>query len=761
MMLHTVAFVSAIIIFQQFSQLPSQLWLLPLVLAFFFFVWRQRKICAWFLFGFVWAFMVANVKMADRLDSTYEGMDIQVEGVVISIPEPFQHGTRFLFQIDSVPDKGIKSAVPEKIKLSWYRGYSAVRAGERWALEVRLKRPNGTLNPGGFDYEGWLFRKGIGAVGYVRKSEYNRIIGEEAGLFTALSRFRQALAEQIETVLADRGSMGIVQALAIGTRKNITFEQWEMLRKTGTAHLVAISGLHIGLVAGLLFFAVKWSLSIMGVTRIAPYQLAAPISVCGALMYAALAGFSLPTQRALIMVTVIMFALALKREVLPLHVLSIALLMVIFIDPLAVSSASFWLSFSAVSLIIYLSAGRIHAVDGVLKKQRIHFVLALGLAPLLLFFFQQVSIVAPIANFIAVPVVGLVIVPLILLALVTSYFMVGLSTFLLKSAGYCLDWLTVFLQAISQWSLADWSVANPSLLVTFLAMIGVLVVFSPGGFPARWLGAMMLLPMVFVRQPAIVRGDFTMTLLDVGQGLSVVVQTAEHLLVFDAGARYGGRFDMGAMVVSPFIKSIGYSEIDKFLISHGDIDHRGGAKSVAAHFSIGEITSSAPEIFDWAEISECMEGESWRWDNVTFRILNPAFNSHLSDNNRSCVLQISSLAGSVLLTGDIEKQTERRLVKEYGDSLQSDVVIVPHHGSKTSSLEVFINRVNPDYALFPVGYRNRFGFPIQSVIERYQERGVILMDTASHGAITMRLKRGDDVANPESFRLQSGRYWNR
>ncbi len=760
-MLHTVAFVSAIIFCQQFSQLPDSFWLLPLFIALFFFVWYQKKTLAWILFGFVWAFVVANAKIVDRLDSALEGKDIQIEGVVISIPEPFQYGTRFLFRVNSINDEAIKSEVPEKIKLSWYRGYSTIRAGQKWNLEVRLKKPNGMLNPGGFDYEGWLFRKGIGAVGYVRKSEYNRMLGDEPGLFAALSRFRQGLAEQIETALAEQDSMGIVQALAIGARKNITVEQWEMLRKTGTAHLVAISGLHIGLVAGLLFFTVRWLLSVVGVVRVAPFQVAALVSICGAAIYAALAGFSLPTQRALVMVIVIMLALMLKRASSPSRVLSTALLVVTFLDPLAVNSASFWLSFCAVALIVYLSAGRIRKADGLLKKQRIHFVLALGLAPLLLFFFQQVSIVAPIANVIAVPVVGLIVVPIILLALLFSPFMTGVSAFLLKIAGQCLDGLTVFLQGLSQFPLADWSLANPSLLATVLAMFGTVVLFSPRGFPARGLGVMMLLPLLFVRQPTIARGDFTMTLLDVGQGLSVVVQTAEHLLVFDTGARYGDRFNMGEMVVAPFIKSAGYSKIDKLLISHGDIDHRGGAKAVASHFSVGELISGEPELFDWIESSKCIEGQSWRWDDVTFRMLNPVPDSSLSGNNRSCVLQISSLTGSVLLTGDIEKQTEKRLVRIYGDSLQSDVVIVPHHGSKTSSSLNFIDAVKPDYALFPVGYRNRFDFPAKLIVSRYQERGVIMMDTANHGAITLRFKRSDGVMRPESFRLQAGHYWNR
>lgn len=760
-MMHALSFTLGIILLQQFQQLPDLFWLMPLVLSALFLFRLNSRVLVWFVLGFGWAFLSAQLNSQDHLDESLEGKDIQVVGSVISIPEPFDFGTRFLFTVDSVEAGVDAKLVPNKIRLGWYQDYPELRVGQKWKLLVRLKKPHGMLNPGGFDYEGWLFEKKIRATGYVRRSSENRLLGEEQGLFISFGRLRQQLGEQIDLALANSQVAGVVKALAIGSRKEITPEQWELFRKTGTSHLVAISGLHIGLVAGLIFFVVRWFVSLVGVTRFAPYQVAAFVSIFAAVCYAALADFALPTQRALLMVLVVMLSVIWRRERSSLNILSVALVAVLIFDPFAVSSASFWLSFGAVSLIVYLSAGRVGREKSLLKKQKIHIILAIGLAPILLLFFQQFSVVAPLANLVAIPLVGLIVVPVVLLALLFLYVAPSLGLLALEFASSCLDVLVFFLDLLAGLPVADWVSAAPSGGVSFLAMVGVFVLFAPKGFPARWLAGLFFLPVVFVQQSVIEKGDFKATLLDVGQGLSVVVQTAEHLLLFDTGARFGKRFDIGAMVVVPYVRSIGLSKVDKLVVSHGDLDHRGGARAIVKQLVVDELLTSVPEELSWTESSRCEEGQNWQWDGVLFRFLNPLKVGGGSENNRSCVLQVSSPAGKLLLTGDIEKETEKRLVKKYGQGLMSDVLVVPHHGSKSSSTVSFIDAVNPVYALFPLGYRNRFNFPAEEVVMRYKNRSVRLFDTSSHGAIAVSFKQQSRGPNVESFRVKASHYWNR
>jgi competence protein ComEC len=759
--MQAVAFTLGIVLLQQFQWLPRAIWLLPAIVSMLIFYRMKLSFPAWFVLGFIWAFLSAQLGLSNALDEALEGKDIDVKGVVTSIPEPFTFGTRFLFQIDTPLDQRLRDSIPSKIRLGWYQDYPDIRVGQQWQLTVRLKRANGMMNPGGFDYEGWLFEKGIRATGYVRASGSNSLLGEVKGVKASMGRVRQQLDEQIEAALAGSSVVGIVKALAIGSRKMITPEQWEIFRKTGTSHLVAISGLHIGLVAALVFFLVRRGFAFGGMSRIAPYQLAAAASIVAAALYAALADFSLPTQRALLMVGVVMLAIIWRRGVYSMHTFSIALIGVLLLNPFAVNSASFWLSFGAVSLIVYLSAGRCGREKGLLKSQRIHFILALGLTPLLLLFFQQTSVIAPLANLVAIPLVGLLVVPATLLALLLFNIVPEVSQLLLVIATSCLDGLITFLAFLSHLTWADWVSSAPKSGAVVLAVVAVFVLFAPAGFPSRWLAIILFLPIIFVRQPLIEKGDFKMTLLDVGQGLSVVVQTASHLLVFDTGSRIGDRFDLGSMVVVPYVRSIGWSKVDKLIISHGDLDHRGGAKAVVDQLVVGELLASTRDKLEQFDLKLCKSGQYWEWDGVSFSILNPLDEVSESENNHSCVLQVRSSAGTLLLTGDIEKEAEKRLVTEYGERLKSDVLIVPHHGSKTSSSAGFIAAVNPHYAFFPVGYRNRFGFPAESVVARYQQQNIKLMDTVSQGAITVQFRRQSGVGQPVSFRVQEGHYWNR
>ncbi len=552
---------------------------------------------------------------------------------------------------------------------------------------------------------------------------------------------------------------GIIKALTIGSRDEISAEQWRILRVTGTAHLIAISGLHIGLIAGFGYFAGRWIGCRLGSQRIAPQIVAALASISVSIIYASLAGFSLPTQRALIMVMVVMGGILSRRHVLPTRSIAVAALLIVVLDPLAVLSVGFWLSFAAVSAITYVTVGRLGFSAGWIRANRIAVVTAVGLAPLLLLFFQQVSLIAPFANIIAVPWVSLVAVPLCLLgAGLLSWFPV-LGTALLDLADFSLWLIWIFLEWLSAVPYAAWSLPEPPVWAVLMAILGVGILFLPKGLPGRWLGVIAFLPLCFpnLRDPN--SGTAVVTLLDVGQGLASVVQTQNHTLVFDTGARFSADFDMGSAVVTPFLRKQGINRIDRLIISHGDNDHIGGADALVREFKISSIYSSVPRQIPWDSARLCEAGQSWNWDGVTFRILSPQEILVDNDNENSCVLQVVSARGdSVLLTGDIEKKAESMLVDTYGERLHSTYLVVPHHGSNTSSTEPFLDAVEPIFGLVSAGYRNRYGFPRQAVSNRLERAGIKVMNTAEAGAIQVHLGTGS--SSPLSYRKSNGRYYN-
>ena len=623
---------------------------------------------------------------------------------------------------------------------------------------VRLKRPHGNFNSGGFDYEKWLFINRYRATGYVRASEETRLLSQEARWYWP-NVWRQAINEQISAALDETPARGIIKALTIGSRDEISADQWRILRITGTAHLIAISGLHIGLIAGFGYFACRWIACRIGSLRIAPRIVAALAAIIVSIIYASLAGFSLPTQRALIMVVVVMGGILSQRHVMPVRSIAVAVFLIVVLDPLAVLSAGFWLSFAAVSVIAYVTVGRVGHNTGWIGANRIAVVTAIGLAPLLLLFFQQVSLIAPLANIIAVPWVSLVVVPLCLLGAGLLSWFPALGNALLGVSEFALQLIWVILEWLSTVPYAAWSLPEPSMWVVLMAILGVAILFLPKGLAGRWLGVIAFLPLCFpsLRDPN--SGTAVVTLLDVGQGLASVVQTQNHTLVFDTGARFSADFDMGSAVVTPFLRRQGINRIDRLIISHGDNDHIGGAHALAQEFEISSVYSSVPTQIPWISARFCKAGQSWIWDGVTFRILSPLEILLDNDNENSCVLQVVAARGdSVLMTGDIEKKAESMLVGTYGERLRSTYLIIPHHGSNTSSTKSFLEAIEPVFGLVSAGYRNRYGFPRQAVLNRLERVGIKVMNTTESGAIQVHLGTGPSA--PLSYRKLNGRFYN-
>ncbi len=738
--------------------LPSLWWALCLF-PLWWLSWRRPLwfIPLFFVAGVVWVSFRAGLILDDNLPRELEGEDLLVTGRVVDIPQKAEFGQRFELEVTHAERDGVAVPVPRRILLNGRDFSFHPRAGETWRLLVRLGRPHGYQNPGGFDYEAYLFRGRIRAKGYVRDDIAPRRLSESSA-WRDVDRLRQDLGDRIRALLPDNPYAGIVVALANGDSRGVSDEQWSVLRRTGTLHLIAISGLHISLVAGVVFFLTRrlWALPAVTVLRLPAPMFGAVCALLAAVAYAALAGFVIPTQRALIMLAVAMSGILLRRRFPPSQLLALAALAVLIYDPLAVMAAGFWLSFAAVAVIVFAIHGEGTPGSILYKWGYLQWAIALGMLPLMLAMFQQASLVAPFANLLAVPVFDLMAVPLTLAgALLLNVLPDTIVSHFFELAAGLMQVLWQAMTWLASLSFSQWTQPAPPAWGLLCAVVGVALLLAPRGWPSRWAGAVWLLPLILVRPPTPAAGEAWFTLLDVGQGLAAVVRTQSHTLVFDTGPRFGG-FDTGAAVVEPYLRATGVQRVDTLVVSHGDNDHIGGAESLLAALPVGEILSSVPERL--ATARPCRSGQAWSWDGVDFVMMNPVSMDSSRANNDSCVLQVRSRHGNVLLPADIEARAERQLIERWGGGqLRSDVLVAPHHGSKTSSTPEFIDAVAPRYVLFPAGYRSRYHHPHPSVVERYEARGIACLDSPSSGALEFRLQASGLEAS--AYRARHRRYW--
>jgi competence protein ComEC len=747
---------------QQFAQLPSLWWWLALP-SLAVAAWRMpvTRPLVWLGLGFVWALWRADSMLGPTWPAASMKQDAVLTGYVSSIPRIAAHGTRFRFKVESAELHGhALNEFPSTVRLSWYGRVPPLRPGERWRLRVRLKPPNGFMNPGGFDYEGWLFRQGIRATGYVRPHGAERLSGLRLTPSVRLDRLRMELAQRVSAAVSDPSSRGVLLALTLGIRDGIPQGRWQTLLDTGTNHLVAISGLHVGMVAGVVLLLMRrlWASVPRLTLLLAAPRAAALFALVAAGGYAALAGFTVPTQRALLMLAVVLGGVLLWRQARPVQSLTAALLTVLLLDPLAVLDAGFWLSFAAVAVILYVVTGR--SSGGWLHSWgRVQWALLLGLLPFTVMLFQRVAPIAPVANLLAVPWVGLLIVPLALLGMLLLGFWPVAGGLLLGTAGVAVGALWPALDFLAALPGAHLRLGASSLAALALALAGVAWLLAPRGWPSRWLGVVMIGPLLWPPASYPPSGSWRLALLDVGQGMSAVVQTAHHTLVFDAGPSFGPDFDAGEAVVAPYLRSLGLRRLDLLVISHNDNDHSGGVESLLRAYPHTPVTASSAAA--WPQSRPCRAAEAWTWDGVRFEMLSPLAAGMIGRNDRSCVLRISGAGGSALLLSDIEASAERELVGRWAGRLAADVMIVPHHGSATSSSALFLDTVHPQLALLSRGFGNRFGFPRASVMERYTVRGIDVADTASSGALTVRFSSVDGIRLLPGYREEKGRYWNR
>ncbi len=772
MHLNILLFFAGILTCQFFSHLPDSrliLFLLPFLLVTLFYPCSYLRWPLLFALGFFWAVWRAELILAQKLPKEIESKNVTVVGTIVDLPQQtneFHFGKReevwrFEFAPTRLLFQGQVQPLPGKIRLAWYgKPSQPLRPGQEWQLTVRLKRVHAPLNPGAVDASKFLFQQSIRATGYVRLQGEQRFLNPPP-LFH-LNNLRYHLTEEIRKVLGDQPSTAIIMALALGEEQWISQAQWDTLQRTGTTHMVSVSGLHISFIAFLFFwiaYRIWYRLGNAALWRPAPY-FAAVAGLFGAFVYAVLAGFSVPTQRSLLMIAVAMFGLLWNRQQAMSQILTTALLVVLLYDPLAVLSKGFWLSFGAVAIIVYAVTGRRPQVTSALTRwgtntAKTQWAVTWGLFPPLLFWFGNdlsLFIISIPANVIAIPWIS-ALTPVILLGTAVLSWFPTLGGTLLQFSVYILDalWVCLNYLANSPWSI--WTPpAPPPLWATVTAMVGVLILLSPlpWRFPATWLGFVWLLPLFFPPLEKPQPGELWFTLLDVGQGLSAVVRTENHVLVYDAGES----------VATAFLQRQGVQEIDTFLISHEDKDHSGGARTVLKKLAVNEILTSSPQHFsEYPNVHSCQAGQQWEWDAVKFHILSPSPEIFETSNNLACVLKISAAGGDILLTSDIEKRVEYHLVRRYQNELRADLLVVPHHGSRTSSTVSFIETVAPQIALFSFGYLNSYGHPKPDIVQRYRDRGVETFDTVMQGAMTFRLT-AEGISGPRSARMEMRKYWH-
>ena len=744
-----------------------------LLIAIFFLIYfkihkiKNLEFFSAIVIGFCLTATVASYQQSQSLDPSFEGKDFLISGSVDSLVKINDINRSFIFKVAT--SRLIEDAQPinfkGRIRLSVYDKSLKINAGEAWQFQVRLKRSSGFKNPNSFDYEKWLFAQGIQAKGYLRKSTQHVLLAEPP--WYSINAIREAIHQNIKEVLGSSRNFALVSALILAEKKDLTKQDWEVFRTTGTSHLMAISGLHIGLVASsglLLVWLVWWCFPRLNL--LLPQRLAGGVlGVLLAVFYALLAGMTIPTQRALILVVMGLVLLVGRQYFSAYRILALTMVLVLVADPLAILNAGFYLSFTAVLVILWL-------LRRVVKAERFSLIklqcfLSLLMIPLSLFFFGEGSLISPIANLIAIPWVSFVVVPLSMLSVLASFISESLASYLFQFLSLHLDALYQFLYWLAKIPAASVEMFHlPKGLLATLIIAGVILLF-PVGLAWRYGAVVALLPLIFFSVPRPKQaGDFWLTVLDVGQGLSVVVQTKNHSLVYDAGDRASDSFDLGEMVVLPYLKSQSIYPLDALVISHDDRDHMGGAEAVLEGLEVKHAYGNRLGMFRAQENKLCESGMQWEWDEVIFEFIHPLKSWKGNDNNRSCVLRVRTAEHSVLLTGDIQSKAEKHLLKAHKDSpqhdlLSADILLMPHHGSNTSSQKRFIQAVDPQWAIASAGYRSRFKHPAKRVVNRYKKMGVKVLSTAESGAIQFRVDPRQAIKAPLEYRREDRAFWSR
>ncbi|HEY5678941.1 MAG TPA: DNA internalization-related competence protein ComEC/Rec2 [Pseudomonadales bacterium] len=701
-----------------------------------------------FLVGFAWAAFAMQQLLESRLPGCLDGAEELMVVDVVSEPRRREDGAyTFSADVRSTRAGLCADVLGRRLRLTWYEA-PGIGQGERWRVLARLRTPWAYQNPGGFDFERWLLAEGLNGSGYVVSG--TRIGGPRAS-------WRAPWLEGVRGYLETEhpAAAGVLYALVSGDGSLIASAGWRTLRDTGTVHLMVVSGLHVGLVAGMGYQIARLAVRALPLVLLwVPARRAGALGgVCAASGYVALTGGGVPGLRALCMSALVLGALAWGRRLSPWLVWLVALALVLVGQPAVVHRQGLWLSFGAVAVLIWFFAGRsvreprLAGVAAALVRAQ--YALLLGLSPLLVMLQGQIPSSGPVANLVAVPVISFLVIPAALIGALLMELVPFLGEAALGMAAVVVAQLMGVLEASA--SLPP-LVAAPRLLPVFVALATGLVMLACGGSGRHLLLCLAWAVWALPPDHGLPRGEFRVLAMDVGQGSAVLVDTKRHRLLFDAGPRYPSGFDLGAQVVLPTLVATGSPRLDALVISHADIDHSGGKGAVVGAVPVGEVYESRPD----SESSRCSAGQSWRWDGVDFRFLHPpplARARGLGSNDASCVLLIDNGRERALLPGDIGAAVEGQLLRALDPV---DVLLAAHHGSASSSSRAFVRVLEPDVVFISAGRRNRYGHPHPDVVGRFAEVGARVHSTAEHGALVWDSRTPGSVRR---WRRDTPRYW--
>lgn len=709
------------------------------------------------LYGCTWG----HWQLQARLPADLDRLEVGVTGRIIGLPTQNERRSRFLFLVEATErtQPMAYSLVGKRLLLSWY-GKAEVRPGQRYRLSVRLRTPRGFVNPSGLDYSLWLLRKRIAATGYVRNQHQLHTEQQAQALPPGIDGWRQLLKLHINRLSGSPSVRGLMAALVIGDKSGIPAATWQHLVRTGTVHLAVVSGLHIGLAAAAGFWlgmTVGRALLVTGFIGSAR-GIALLFSFLAAFLYSLVSGFGLPSQRALVMLSVLLLLLALRRNFNPWTGLLWSCFAVSLLDPLAIMSAGFWLSFVAVASLLFWFVPRPRS-RGPTQWYAAQLVILFGLAAVMLHWQHNLPLLAPIVNLIAVPWLGLAVVPLLLGAALLQPLLPAVASW---GWQICAWQLQVFVHLIERVVVGapDWQWYPAALgewwLLPATALTGLLLLM-PERLGFRGVGLILASALMLVPPPN--GSPLAVTVLDVGQGLAALVRVGDKTLVYDTGPRYSDHFDAGSGILVPFLRGAGIERIDTLVVSHGDADHAGGLAGLLSQFRPERFLSGDSALQEKRGAEACRAGQGWRWQGVEFSIIWPVATGADTNNNQSCVLLIQVDDQRILLPGDIEGEVERQLLARGSLPGPLMLLVAPHHGSKTSSSQPFVEFLKPGHVVYSAGYRHHFGHPHPDVRTRYRNHGSTEWNTASSGALQFRWERADRLEVVEQRRARR-RYWH-
>lgn len=702
------------------------------------------------LIAFTWCLFCFQQRLDDRLDVGLAGQWLTLTGTVVSIPRVTADAIHFQFKPDGW---NLPSHPPARIMLSGYREWPDIRTGQRWRLQARLKPPWGRVNFSGADRERWFFANGIGAVGSISGGE---LLAENQGLGARTQVLRERIGQAIDRAVSDAAGRAVIRALAIADRNDMSDEIRSLLTLTGTTHLLAISGLHIGLAAlgGAVLARAALGLLLLGRAGRFTITLSGLVGIAVALAYALLADLGVSTLRSVAMLLAGVVALLASRVLHPLHTLLLALAAVLLLDPFAPLLAGFWFSFLAVLALLLLFRTR------TTRRSRFRaLVMAQGavitvLLPVSASWFGAFSLSGLAANLVAIPWVSLFLVPFVLGGIALLPLAPELAELAWAIAARSVSILLAVLELFSLVQGELVSLTRPRPWQLAVALAGSLLLLLPAALRWRFYGLFLLLPLFLPVKSSGRAGSIEAEVLDVGQGTSLIVTTAGKTLLYDSGPGDGGANNLVHSVIEPALASNGVNAPDRIVISHGDMDHAGGLYSLLKRYPDARFMANLPPGLH--ALPTCRAGQEWSWNGVVFTVLHPSAGLPYLGNDSSCVLSVVSQEARLLITGDISSLVESRLLAEGLPAHAA--VLVPHHGSLSSSGRAFIERLNADVAVVTAGLGNRFGFPREEIVSRYRQADTRLWSTSDCGAVRFSLDSTGEI-RASSARRERNRIW--